>query len=171
MRFVTGRTLCEATRAYHKERKAGTAGSIGLVKLLGAFVGVCHAVAYAHSRGVIHRDLKGQNVMLGDFGEVIVLDWGIAKQIGPAHGPAQGRRLGGARWIRSLWAVQMASLHDELAPENTALANETLPTSNSDRIRASLSRFESGAGPEATMHGQLLGTPGLHGSRAGQRAA
>ena len=81
MRFVKGRTLTEAVQAYHKKRKAGQAGPLDLSGLLNAFVGVCQAVGYAHSRGVIHRDLKGQNVVLGDYGEVIVLDWGLAKLV------------------------------------------------------------------------------------------
>ena len=51
----------------------------GRRRLLGAFATVCLAVSFAHSRGVIHRDIKPSNIMLGDFGEVYLLDWGIAK--------------------------------------------------------------------------------------------
>jgi PAS domain S-box-containing protein len=82
MRFVKGRTLKDAADAYHQRRISGEADLLEFVTLLNAFVVVCKTVAYAHSRGVIHRDLKGHNVMLGDFGEVVVLDWGLAKVIG-----------------------------------------------------------------------------------------
>jgi PAS domain S-box-containing protein len=88
MRFVKGRTLSEAARAYHDRRLAGQADTLELPALLNAFVTVCNTVAYAHSRGVIHRDLKGQNVLLGDFGEVVVLDWGLAKLVGRADAEA-----------------------------------------------------------------------------------
>jgi serine/threonine-protein kinase len=79
MRFVGGRTLSDAIKGYHARRQKGQASRLELRDLLNTFVGVCNAVAYAHSRGVIHRDLKPQNVVLGDFGEVVVLDWGLAK--------------------------------------------------------------------------------------------
>jgi serine/threonine-protein kinase len=81
MRFIHGRTLSAACKRYHSRRAAGEAQRIELHELLGAFVSVCQAIAYAHSRGVIHRDLKGPNVILGDFGEVVVLDWGLAKVV------------------------------------------------------------------------------------------
>ena len=96
MRFVSGKTLTEASAAYHRRRAEGRAGPLELNGLLDAFVGVCRAVAFAHSRGVLHRDLKGQNVVVGDFGEVFLLDWGLAKVVGEADTPpAAGGAAGG----------------------------------------------------------------------------
>jgi WD40 repeat protein/serine/threonine protein kinase len=81
MRFVKGRTLTDAIRAYHHKRAAGQTTTVERNELLGDFMAACKTLAYAHSRGVVHRDIKGQNILLGDFGEVIVLDWGLAKLV------------------------------------------------------------------------------------------
>jgi serine/threonine-protein kinase len=86
MRFIRGRTLRDAIRDYHQTRVAGKARRTDLLALLQAFVGVCNTVAFAHSRGVIHRDLKGPNIVLGEFGEVVLLDWGLAKMVDRAGG-------------------------------------------------------------------------------------
>ena len=79
MRFVGQRNLADAIGEYHDRVEAGQADSLSLHRLLNIFLDVCQAIAYAHSRGVIHRDLKPENVAIDKFGQVIVLDWGLAK--------------------------------------------------------------------------------------------
>ncbi|HMG52084.1 MAG TPA: serine/threonine-protein kinase, partial [Kofleriaceae bacterium] len=59
-------------------------------RMLRAFADVCLAIEFAHSRGIVHRDLKPANIMLGDFGEVYVLDWGVARALIEAADPAGG---------------------------------------------------------------------------------
>ncbi len=73
------RTLKTAIHEYHEARRAGQASPVDFNALLSAFIAICQAIGYAHSRGVLHRDLKPQNVMLGRYGEAIVIDWGLAK--------------------------------------------------------------------------------------------
>ncbi len=89
MKRVRGHTLEEIVAALHggdedaRQRHSRR-------KLLAAFASVCLAVDFAHARGVLHRDLKPGNVMLGDFGEVYVLDWGLAKIAGAQTPEAPG---------------------------------------------------------------------------------
>ncbi len=66
-------------------------------RLLRAFVDVCLAIEFAHAHGFLHRDLKPENIMLGDFGEVYVLDWGVAKVIGTLEAIDSAPPFGGAK--------------------------------------------------------------------------
>jgi serine/threonine-protein kinase len=80
MRFIRGESLKGAIDRFH----AGPFGSrdLELRKLLRRFLDVCNAIDYAHTRGVLHRDLKPNNIIVGNHGETLVVDWGLAKALG-----------------------------------------------------------------------------------------
>jgi WD40 repeat protein/tRNA A-37 threonylcarbamoyl transferase component Bud32 len=108
MRVVRGRTLSRAIAEANElsDRLA----------LMGHFLGLCQAIAYAHSRGIVHRDIKPENVMIGEFGETVVLDWGMAKN-------ARGR---GALDI----AHDSSSLPEQLTSANVTLEGTLCGTPN-----------------------------------------
>ncbi|MDQ3033071.1 MAG: bifunctional serine/threonine protein kinase/MFS transporter [Myxococcota bacterium] len=81
MKRVRGVTLHEVLEGVRKN-DARLTGRFGRRRRLAAFAKACLAIDYAHVRGVVHRDLKPENMMLGDFGEVYVLDWGVARIVG-----------------------------------------------------------------------------------------
>jgi tRNA A-37 threonylcarbamoyl transferase component Bud32/tetratricopeptide (TPR) repeat protein len=89
MRVIQGQSLADAILEFHNLRDAPAAQrALAFRQLLQRFVNVCQTVAYAHSKGVIHRDLKPGNVMLGDYGETLVVDWGLARRL--TGGPDSG---------------------------------------------------------------------------------
>ncbi len=80
MQFLHGQTLSQMLRA--------CAAPAERLRYLSHFLELCHAVAFAHSRKIVHRDIKPHNVVIGEFGQTVLVDWGLAKLTSEAHDPA-----------------------------------------------------------------------------------
>ncbi len=94
MRFIRGETLRSAIERFHKSDDNQASYHVGerrleLIQLLKRFIDCCDALGYAHSRRVIHRDIKPDNIMLGPYGETLVVDWGLAKAIDAPESPTR----------------------------------------------------------------------------------
>jgi serine/threonine protein kinase len=157
MRFIRGDNLKEAVARFHTSeprtsvsgpgvnRLSAVGGSdAGFRSLLRRFIDVCNAVAYAHSRGVLHRDLKPGNVMLGQFGETLVVDWGLAKATGRAGSRQRPENSG-----------------DSLGDSFGELSRGGEPSRGADAtpLALDLLRPASGSNFDPTQEGTIVGTP------------
>jgi serine/threonine protein kinase/Leucine-rich repeat (LRR) protein len=141
MKLVRGRSLAEVLDLVRANDPA--AAGWGRQRLLRVFIQVCNAVAFAHSRGVVHRDLKPGNVMLGDFGEVLVMDWGLARVL-PEHRRAAARMRARAGVEKPAPAEQGWSAPPEQEPDGE------------DRLASLVQSFRRG---QDTVQGTVEGTP------------
>ena len=128
MKLVKGRSLAEVLKALRDE--PDKTREYTLPRLLNIFGNICNAIAFAHSRGVVHRDLKPANIMVGDYGEVLVMDWGLAK-------------LGAAK------------VKTSLGQEEPEAANR----SSNQKLEEMVKSLRHETAGSKTLDGALLGTP------------
>jgi serine/threonine protein kinase/tetratricopeptide (TPR) repeat protein len=162
MRFIRGDSLKEAIERFHNDellKKDPGRRSLEFQKLLRRFMDVCNAIDYAHSRGVLHRDIKPGNIIVGKHGETLVVDWGLAKPLGHVE-------------------LESGSVERTLMPSSASGSAETLPGSALGTPAYMSPEQASGAldhlGPRsdvyslgATLYCLLTGRPPLQGDDVG----
>ena len=132
MKLVRGRTLAEILKLL-AEGDAATREKYPLSALLTIFQKVCDAIAFAHAKGILHRDLKPANIMAGDYGEVLVMDWGLATTFG-------GTRSGAS-------------------PISNADQGRSSPIGQQPRFPSATSAGARPSEPTVTLDGTVVGTP------------
>lgn len=159
MRFLGNQTLSDAIRNYHERRLSGQDDPLEFHRLLTAFVSVCQAVAYAHSNRVIHRDLKPQNIALDSFGQVIVLDWGLAKMLGMEDPQAHVRDTSKSASVDNMegtLASQVLGTPMYMAPEQASgRSDEVDERTDVYGLGAILFAILTGYGPHEMSHDSL----------------
>ncbi len=156
MRFIEGETLGRAIERFHRGDAATrdpARREIAFRRLLRSLIDACNAVAYAHSRGVVHRDLKPDNIMLGRFGETLVVDWGLAKASAEGLDDAPDADVGPATSDDSPYMTRPGSAlgtPQYMSPEQAAGALERVgPASDVYSLGATLYCLLVGRGPFA----------------------
>ncbi|KAF0172759.1 MAG: serine/threonine protein kinase [Limisphaerales bacterium] len=154
MKLVGGSTLHEILQRLH----AGDPHMVAkypLHALLTVLQKVCDAIAFAHARGVLHRDLKPQNIMVGEFGEVLVMDWGLAKIL---PGSPLAAESGPSEWASA--SDSEAGVQPAGDPEAETIISTPTPAASAPAIvHSGATGFGQPADSQMTLAGTVMGTP------------
>lgn len=152
MRFVGGESLQEAIAACGPATGPLSVRRRRLVKRL---ADICDAVAFAHSRGIVHRDIKPQNILLGEYGETWLVDWGLAARMGDSEDPCGNDSSGGA----SLRATPPGAMPPGATPPGEPPLPEIPPPVAEPDAGAAAASVERAGEGFRTQAGTVLGTP------------